>query len=313
MAGIFRNHPAVADLYTVYKVRLRFRERIAGGTPKDPKVLEGWIASQAGLEQQAQLQMAVTRAMQEQGAELPFTPEQAANMDPDAWRKQVEEASVQVALQKQTNGFKTFEGTREPYIEQRAVKACIKEVTNILYAGGKWAQREGYKGKSPRSVVAERVFVEPDRISLGVAEPTGVELFIGHVNGPSGSNSTLTYFEYVYQAEVEFVVKAAEDVVPADVWPRLWTLAEDNGIGALRSQGYGKFDVLAWDKIGREEMDTFLKLAEEKHVLDDMRAGLTPVLKRRGVNGQILEAAEQAQRAGKLGDGKRTGEPVASS
>jgi len=29
-------------------------------------------------------------------------------------------------------------------------------------------------------------------------------------------------------------------------WPEIWTLSQEEGIGALRSQGHGRFDVEEW-------------------------------------------------------------------
>lgn len=70
--------------------------------------------------------------------------------------------------------------------------------------------------KGPRPFVAERVCVVPDKLWLGVREPTGVELMIGHVTGPAGPRSTVGYHEYVTGAQLDFRVLVVRDCISAD-------------------------------------------------------------------------------------------------
>ena len=93
------------------------------------------------------------------------------------------------------------------------------------------------------------MFVTPEHISLGRMEPDGVELVIGHIVGPHGPRSTLGYHEYVNRAILDFDVLVARDSIQEEWWVDLWVHMEENGIGALRSQGYGKFDLLKWEKV----------------------------------------------------------------
>ena len=85
-------------------------------------------------------------------------------------------------------------------------------------------------------------------ILLGVSEPTGIDLSIGHITGPQGPRSTLDYYEFVERPEVSFEVMVLEDRVPTESWPQIWRYAQENGLGAKRSQGFGRFDVLGWDR-----------------------------------------------------------------
>jgi hypothetical protein len=158
--------------------------------------------------------------------------------------EQLEELSKGLAAEKQTNGFKR--GAEGLYLETRAVKAGLKEWTNILYAG----QRVGPTKKGPKSYTAERVFPVGDEIPLGRQEPDGVHLFIGHTSGPSGPKSNLTLYEYVQQPSIAFELLVAEDSIPHDWWPRIWPIGEENGLGALRSQGFGRFSVTHWERLG---------------------------------------------------------------
>lgn len=229
--GIFASQ---SSLFVRYRARLEFRDKLMGGVPHDPKLIEGWLRAKAGLTDDVdELRVALLRTMSEMGADV----------RPDMSFEEVQAASESLAGVKETTGFKR--GEEGLYIESRQVKAMLKETTNILYA----AERVGPTKKGPRSFLAERVFVSPDRIWLGRKEPDGVEMIIGHVSGPAGARSTLGYHEYVLRTSIEFDVLVARDAIPGEWWPDMWTHAQENGLGALRSQGYGRFDILQWDRV----------------------------------------------------------------
>lgn len=204
-----------------------------GGVPKDPKLIEGWLRAKAGITDTEEIRMVLLRTLAEQGADV----------SPEMTYEEVEAAAEKIAGSKETTGFKR--GEHGLYIEARQVKAALKESTNILFAG----QRVGPTKKGPRSYLAENVFVAPDQIWLDRTEPDGIEMVIGHVSGPQGPRSTLGYHEYTLRSAIEFDVLVTHDVIPHDWWPELWTHMEENAIGALRSQGYGKFDILAWNRV----------------------------------------------------------------
>jgi hypothetical protein len=220
-------------VFTTYRARITFRGKLMGGIPKDPKIIEGWLRAKAGIGAEEEIRQAMLRTLVELGADV----------RPDMSYAELQSASEALSAQKSTNGFKQDEGGL--YLESRAIKAMLKESTNILFAGDRWGRTK----KGPRSFLAERVFVNPDRIAFGLHEPSGIELFIGHVSGPAGPSSNLTYYEYVEGVTIDFDVMVAEDAIEHDHWPRIWVHAQENGIGALRSQGYGRFDIEAWDEV----------------------------------------------------------------
>jgi hypothetical protein len=238
------------ELFTLYDFQIGLRGRILGGVPKNPELVEGWLRAKAGMEDTEEIRQAMLRSLFEMGVEV------TAEMS----FEEAVEASKKVASAKQTTGFKRDRVGL--YIENRQIKAGLKENINILYAGG----RIGKTNKGPKSYAAERVFVAPHRLYLRritgraadgslvvgdfVKEPDGIELMIGHVSGPQGQRSTLTYHEYVQECVFEATVMVAEDSIPADWWPRVWTLFENNGVGACRSQSFGTFDIEQWEKRG---------------------------------------------------------------
>ena len=166
-----------------------------------------------------------------------------------------EEAASVVDLNKHLNGFKRDPKTGELYIEGRQVKAMLKESANIRwpYPNVVWGPNgprkaasvkgEG-RGKVSSAFFAEHVFVQEDQIGLGVTEPTGVvQRFVQTWRG-----SAIQYEEYIDGPVVSFTVATDYDFTD-EQWALLWLTAEQNGLGATRSQGYGRFEVVEWTPI----------------------------------------------------------------
>lgn len=229
--------------FDLFEVGIRFNDRLVGGQPKDPKLVEGWLGKNMGLEGE-ELKTRVVQHLSEMGVDMPAT----ANYD------EIRTALADAAGEIKTQGFKrTADG--KPYIESRHVKAMLKESTSIVYPRGehkfgtyKNAKGTTVGGKDPRAYVAERVFAKPEVIVVA-DEISGVELAIGHIDdwkAESGSRSTIGYFEYIERPEFEFMVEARKDCLTAEQWGKIWAHAELNGLGAMRSQGYGQFVVTKW-------------------------------------------------------------------
>lgn len=231
LRGVFDDE--ASELFTQYRLELTFRARVMGGTPKDAKIIQAWLRSKAGVEQEEELRIATMRTLAELGYEL----------RPDATFEEMEAASEELAAIKNTNGFKRNEDGL--YIEGRTIKAAMKESTNILYASDRWGKTK----KGPKAFFSEHVFVDPDEISLGVSEPSGIDLFIGHTKGPQGPQSNLTYYEYVDRPKVTFILSVLEDAVTREQWANIWRHAEENGLAALRSQGNGRFKVTGFERL----------------------------------------------------------------
>lgn len=186
-----------------------------------------------GLKDEAEIQQYMVKTLQELGVDIPT----------DASYEDIENVSAELALKTKTVGFKLDE--RGLYLESRIIKSGLKETANVLYAGDRWGKTK----KGPKSFLAERVFVSPDKIYLDRQESDGIELFIGHTNGPRGPQSNLTYYEFVTQPRIGFDVLVTQDAIEERHWPEIWLHAQENGFGALRSQGFGRFDITAWDKV----------------------------------------------------------------
>lgn len=197
---------------------------IAGGIPADPKVAEGWLRTKLGVDKEAEIQRLVAETMVERGVDM------AA-------------ATEIVNEQKNLNGFKR-DAERGLYIEGRQLKAALKEATSIAVAAGKLSQRGwGTTNKGILSFLAEHMFVVEDKLFLGVTEPTGVNQRFVHTFRGTG----IQYEEYVNEAKVDFTVITDFDFSARD-WAAIWSTGEQNGIGASRSQGYGRYEVIRWDR-----------------------------------------------------------------
>src|SRR6266536_963298 len=96
-----------SNVFECWSARLVFRDKLIGGVPKDPKLIEGWLRAKAGLNDDAEVRQAMLRTLTELGAEV------KAEMTFD----DLVRASQAVASLKQTTGFKV--GSEGLYVEAR--------------------------------------------------------------------------------------------------------------------------------------------------------------------------------------------------
>jgi hypothetical protein len=204
---------------------------IAGGTPTDPKVAEGWLKTKLGAEKGDVIRQMVAETMIERGVG-------------------VDEATEIVNANQHLNGFKRDD--QGLYIDGRQLKAAIKEAVSVAFAVGKLNRfgKDGLRnsfgqtGKGIHGFVAEHIFVTEDRLYLGVAEPTGVMQRFVHTH----RGSAIQYEEYVQDARITFTVIADYDF-PEAFWAEVWLCGEQQGIGASRSQGFGRYEVMQWTSV----------------------------------------------------------------
>lgn len=210
--------------------------RIAGGTPTDPKVAEGWLRSKTGESTDEIIRAQVAEVMVERGLSA-------------------EEATSVVNADRHLNGFKrercpdcppagalacAVKNVHALYIEGRQLKAAVKEAANVRWPKDRW----GPSKKGTRSFFAEHVFIQDDKLHLGVTEPTGIAQRFVHTWRGTG----IQYEEYVDDAKVDFTLATDHDFT-AEQWAMLWLTGEQQGIGATRSQGYGRYAVTGWERV----------------------------------------------------------------
>jgi len=195
---------------------------IAGGTPTDQKVAEGWLKTKLGAKDDLLREM-VAETMAERGV----TADEAAKL---------------VDAQKHLNGFKRDEDGL--FIEGRQLKAALKEAASVAVAAGKLEMRGwGKTNKGLLSFLAEHVHVIEDKLHLGVTEASGITQRFVHTFRGTG----IQYEEYVTDAKIAFTVETDYKFTD-EQWAHIWLTGERQGIGASRSQGFGKYTVTSWDK-----------------------------------------------------------------
>lgn len=196
---------------------------IAGGTPTDSQVAAAWLKTKL-----ADKDDLIREAVAEVMAERNITAEEAVNY---------------VDILKHLNGFK-----RDPehglYIEGRQLKSAIKEAACVARSVGKLPAKWGLTRKGIEGFVAEHVFVVEDRLYLGVTEPSGVMQRFVHTYRGTG----IQYEEYVEDAKINFTVEFDYDF-KTEEWAELWLTGERQGIGASRSQGFGRYEVVRWERV----------------------------------------------------------------
>jgi len=198
--------------------------RIAGGTPTDPKVAEGWIRTKLGEQSDDLIRAQVAETMVERGVSA-------------------EEAVELVNTNRHLNGFKRDQSGL--YIEGRQLKAAIKEAASVAGAAGKIPLKSwGKTNKGLIGWVAEHVCVVEDKLPLGVTEPTGIAQRFVHTFRGTG----IQYEEYVDNAEIDFTITTDHEFTE-EQWAMIWLTGQEQGIGATRSQGYGRYTVTRWESV----------------------------------------------------------------
>lgn len=198
--------------------------RICGGVPSDPNVAETWLKAKLGVADETVLQRQVAEVMAERGVAL-------------------DEAIADVNRNRYLTGFKRDD--QGIYIEGRQIKAAIKEATEIAVASGKIEQKGwGTTRKWIKAFTAEHICVIEDRIHLGVTEPTGISQRFVH----SRFGSSLQYQEYVDDVDIHFTVTTDYEFSEQH-WAMTWLTGEQQGLGATRSQGYGRYTVTRWEAL----------------------------------------------------------------
>jgi len=176
----------------------------------------------------------------------------------EAIREQLASQSSAEDKEKQIEEFKD-EGICE--FHRRPDRAGIWIPANNIKAGLKenWTAC-GFAKKKPgsRSRLAELTFVwgmpqkegaavEHDWVYLGDAPHEKLHVAVAHTTGPNGPVSSIKRHEYCIEPTITFDIVMAERAfkeLPPEMLARTLNHFKEHGLGACRSQGYGKFDIL---------------------------------------------------------------------
>jgi hypothetical protein len=209
----------------VYPYTFRGRievERLMGGTPSDPKVAEGWLRSKMGLDKDLELKAAVEEVMIERGVSS-------------------DDAIEIINTRRHLNGFK--KDADGLYIEGRHLKAALKEAASVARAVDYLPSRMGATKKGTLSFVAEHIIVVEERLYLGREECD--EIIQSFPRNPITRQTGIQYTEQCSQVEIHFTIATDYHFTERE-WATIWLTGGQQGIGASRSQGYGRYKVTEW-------------------------------------------------------------------
>ena len=226
------------DAFTRYEAQIQVRDILVGGIPSGPSTIKNWLKARLDAGD-AQLEEELHAVIAERNE--PLTVDQQLDL------LMASDAAPSV------NGFKHLPSGELAY-EGRCLKGALKEWANSAYPGTSWDGKtaEGKKEHlAPRkgllSTLAERVFVNPPLIGLGVSEPTRREERIKRVRLPDGRPaSAISRVEVVERPLLTFEVVVRDDFLTDAAWGRIWQSGEEIGIGADRARSDGRFDLVSW-------------------------------------------------------------------
>ncbi len=231
------------ELFTTVNVRIRFRDRVLGGIPKQESPLDYYIT-------QSQMSDAEAKDFRDRVKDGELSDEEKESVKETNW----------CCFEKDHDGNLCF--------WHGNVKSMLKEAfaaLGLCEPSTRGKQKLYKYAKQHNLQVA--VHVEPLRPVFvngdgePMTEPDGAIDKVKHVKGPHGEKiSALGRHDYLERPEMIFSLRWLKDG-PFDMkdMEKAAQLSQDVGLGASRSQGFGKFDVLAFDVVK----------AKKKVIVDD--------------------------------------------
>lgn len=197
--------------------------QLAGGVPANPDAARQHIERKLQSNDQL-LRTAVAELMLEKGITA-------------------DEAAQEVRNQNHVVTFRR-DPERGLWIGGYQLKAAVKEAASVARAVGRLPARWGLTRKGIEGFVSEHIFVCEDRLYLGVDEPSGsVQRFVQTWRG-----SGISIQEYVEDAKLSATIETDHEFSEEE-WAILWTTGERQGVGATRSQGFGRYYVTRWERL----------------------------------------------------------------
>ncbi len=214
-------------MYEKYNVEIKFRDKIAGGTPKHPDVIKSWI--------DVKLKDKLTATEKKKLA-----------------KETIQAMSAEEEISKSWNGFK--QDSEGVHIEDRHVKALIREAAYVL---------ELTRGKGSvikKQIIQHGLFIKPAHIHLTksgktLMKPDGYEEKAIHIMTALGPRDALKRYDYVEKADASFQIWIAKPYsggrarITEKEIRAMFDLGQEIGLGADRSQQMGKFDIIKLEKL----------------------------------------------------------------
>lgn len=199
-------------MWNRYSLEMRFGGLVMGGVPKHPDIIKSWLDARAP-----------TRAPDDAIPLLELAEQVALAVQAEA-----------TAENKVWTGFMS-DDEGGLYVPGFHLKAHIKDLANIL--------KDTLGVKALKSKVADRAFVEEDKLYLGKTEPDGYWEHAVHIMTMQGPRSALKRNDYVEQPTVRASLRVlADKVVTEDVLRAIFDYGTIKGFGAERGLGHGRYE-----------------------------------------------------------------------
>jgi hypothetical protein len=238
------------QVFTRYRVAIKFTDTVCGGIPQDPKVIENWIRKRV-IDDKDEYQIMFLRTVEDLDVEI----------EPGDTDEMIFEKMVKAVASRNGNTFRR-DRSGGLFLSDYNIKAMLKEATAIRYPWTNGKSDEGRTiynkwgptGKTPKDYLSEIIFVDEKRVYLGRRQPNGTKMQVGHLKGPKGPYSTLTYIDFCRQPSCTFTISSHQDRITQEQWEQVLVLGQRLGTGAVRSMSIGQFKVTAFDKVDPEAL-----------------------------------------------------------
>jgi len=204
-------------MWTRYEVAMEFTGKVMGGIPKNTEVIKAWLE-----------------------ARMPSEAVFARMPNPTPIATLAEEVAEAVGAtdekeQKVWSGFMSDESGL--YVPGFHIKAHLKDVANIL--------QKQIGIKALKAKVADRFFVEEEKVYLGKMEPDGYWEHPVHIMTMQGPRSALKRNDYVERPRLVFTFKMLDDkIITEKILNSLFEYGGIHGFGAERGLGNGRYNAI---------------------------------------------------------------------
>lgn len=264
-----------------YEVTIRVGV-LVGGTPTDQDVAAGWIRTKMGLKADELVKAEVEQVMEARGVTPEAAVEEVArNRHLTGFKRDYNSARARADQDRAMRTGFVFEGKRkvfteteakrtfgELYFEGRQIKAMLKEALMIGVASKHIdATKWGATSKAAKGFFVEHLFVEDDRVSLGVTEASAIVQSFVHTFRGAG----IKLEEQLHDADLTFTLVADFDFESKvkDFFGIVFAIGEKNGIGASRSQGFGRFSTTSFERVESDPATTRRANARVKAIREE--------------------------------------------
>lgn len=241
-----------------FLVELKFNDWISGGNPKNSNVFRMHIESRLRR---------FAKSAQKRG-DTPPTEERIQEIIARQMQEMFgNEVEVTIAQEEDKNHTTFKSNDFGPYIEARQVKAMLREMMTTL---GITVKKKGSKqtyqhllaicacneeGEPFEDELLNQINFELDGDI--VSEIDDYIVMCAHVMGPQGPRSCIKHHDRIFGATIRFLLRApanmpkarATAVLRDDEIVKMLAHAQNDGLGANRSQGHGKFTITRLERL----------------------------------------------------------------